>query len=333
LGPRGGDYWEIEPERKTVSPSFSSSMQNLLLNGEADSVSVISLVTKCGLFQITEKLPSKPYKVESSISMCSLPEFARAVAEISDANARDRSQLGDPQIDPVIRRELDLVRAAPEQLFALGRSICALEEEMGRVREAIAEMRRSMGQQDSEWKAAIGDLHTKARRERNDVSRLKALLQNAEGKHEKLRETVARQGDDLTETRGQNLELGERLQQLEEENRLLRESSEGLKGQLARFEAGQESCNRDVQGLEEENRLLRESSTGVKRQMARVEARHQRAVARLQETMTAVESKVKEELSNVQGELAKMKEDIKCMKMTGTQYPPSITKSRIRVGP
>jgi hypothetical protein len=37
------------------------------------------------------------------------------------------------------------------------------------------------------------------------------------------------------------LELGGRLQQLEDENRLHRESSEGLKGQLAPVEAGQQS--------------------------------------------------------------------------------------------
>jgi chromosome segregation ATPase len=251
-----------------------------------------------------------------------------AVAEISDANVRDLSQLSDefkfvelaktvgdwqaehPQIDSVIRRELDLVRAAlgerfesqartilmldqavhrgreaamsdaeklsameaeasglrlllgetaasvqkaardidqvkaaaAEQRLAHGGDICTLEEEMGRVEKAIDATGRSLGQQEGEWKAAIGELHKNAAQERSEVSALKEVLTNFEGKHGQLREIVATQGNELAEARRQNLELGGRLQQLEEENRLLRESSKGLKGQLAQVEAGQQSA-------------------------------------------------------------------------------------------
>jgi uncharacterized coiled-coil DUF342 family protein len=234
--------------------------------------------------------------------MDSLREFAGAIGgeavEISDANVRDLSQLCDEfkfielaktvgdwqaehaQIDPMIRHELDLVRAAleerlesqvrtmlmldqavhrgweaamsdaeklsameaevsglrlllgetaasvqkaardidqvkaaaAEQRLAHGRDICALEEEMGRVGRAIEATGRSLGQQDGEWKAATGELQKKAAEERSQVSDLKEVLGNLEGKHEKLREIVATQGDELAETRRQNLELGGRLQ-------------------------------------------------------------------------------------------------------------------------
>jgi hypothetical protein len=123
-------------------------------------------------------------------------------------------------------------------------------------------------------------LHKKAAQERSEVSGLKEVLANLEDKHQKLRDTVARHGDELAETRRHNLELGEHLQQPEEENRLLRKSSEGLKGELARVEVGQ-----------------------------------QNAVARLQEAITAGGWKVKEDLGNVQGELAKMKEEIRAIRL------------------
>jgi septal ring factor EnvC (AmiA/AmiB activator) len=81
---------------------------------------------------------------------------------------------------------------------------------MGRVGKATETTGRSLGRQESEWTAAIGDLQKKATRERSEVSGLKEALAKLEGKHEKLQETVARQGDDLAETRRRNSELGGR---------------------------------------------------------------------------------------------------------------------------
>jgi hypothetical protein len=112
-------------------------MYSLVLNGESISVSKVSLFTLCQLFQTKPELLGQPYKVESSVSLDSLRVFVGAiggaVAEISDANVRDLSQLCDEfnfielaktvgdwqaeraQINPVIRCELDLVRAALEE--------------------------------------------------------------------------------------------------------------------------------------------------------------------------------------------------------------------------
>jgi hypothetical protein len=192
-------------------------MYSLVLNGEPIDVSIVSLMAKCHLFQTKPGLLGEPYRVESRVSSDSLRVFvgaiAGAAAEISDANIRDLSQLCDefkfiefattvgnwqaehPLIDPVIRRELDLVRAA-------------LEERL------------------------------------ESQTRMSLTLQD---KHEKLRDTVARQGDELAEAHRRNEALGGRLQQLEEETRLLRESSDGLKGQLARTEARQQSAVARVQ--------------------------------------------------------------------------------------
>jgi chromosome segregation ATPase len=129
-------------------------------------------------------------------------------------------------------RDINLVRAAAaQQRLAHGRDICALEEEMRRVKEAMTGIGRSLGQQES------------------NVSGLKEVLGHIEGKHEQLRVTVTRQSDELAETRRQNEELGGRVWQLEEENRRLRHWSEGSKGQLTRVEAGQQSA---VAHLQEE---------------------------------------------------------------------------------
>jgi hypothetical protein len=81
---------------------------------------------------------------------------------------------------------------------------------------------------------------------RRELDLVKEVLANLDSKHKELLETVARQGDELAETRRLNSELGGRAQQLEEENRLLRESIEGLKDQLTRVEAKQEGCNADL---------------------------------------------------------------------------------------
>jgi archaellum component FlaC len=164
---------------------------------------------------------------------------------------------------------------------------------MGRVKEAMTGIGGSLGQQENEWKAAIGDLHKNAKPARSEASGLKEMLGNLEGKYEQLQAAVTGQGDELAEIRRRNEELGDLVQQLEEENHRLRDSSEGLKGELARVEAGQ-----------------------------------QNAVVHLQEEIAAGGSKVEDDLSNVQGELAKLKEEIKRMKMTAKQFPPSVKKGK-----
>jgi hypothetical protein len=58
---------------------------------------------------------------------------------------------------------------------------------MARVRDAMAEMGRSPGQQEGEWKATILDMDRKASQERTEVSALKKVLANLEGKREHLR--------------------------------------------------------------------------------------------------------------------------------------------------
>jgi septal ring factor EnvC (AmiA/AmiB activator) len=191
-------------------------------------------------------------------------------------------------------RDIDAVKAAViEQRLAHGRAICTVEEEMGSVREAVGVIERSQRQQEDKWKAAIGDLHKKAEGKRGEVSALTEVLRNLEGKHEKLRETVTRQGDELAETCRRNEELRGRVQHLEEENQLLRESSDGLKGQLARTEAVQQS-----------------------------------AVARLQDAIAAGGSKVNEDLGNVRRDLAKLKEDMMTTRkmITGKNFAPSMKK-------
>jgi hypothetical protein len=92
---------------------------------------------------------------------------------------------------------------------------------------------------------------------------------------------------------------------------------------------GEELSGR-VKQLEEENRLLRESREGLKGQLARVEAGQQSAVARLQNAIAARGSKVNEDLGNLQREVAKLKEDmIVTRKMTGNKlFAPSMKKGK-----
>jgi hypothetical protein len=114
------------------------------------------------------------------------------------------------------------------------------------------------------------------KRDIEKVSGLKELLGNLEANHEQLRATVARHGDELVETRRWNSELGVRVQRLEEEDRRLCESSEGLKSQMTRAKAGQ-----------------------------------QNAVPRLQEEIAAGDSKANQNMTNLDRELAKLKEKMR----------------------
>jgi hypothetical protein len=165
------------------------------------------------------------------------------------------------------------VRGAEEQLRAetsgLKQRIERLEQENRRLSEANEAVKRDIG----------------------EASGMKGLLGNLEAKHEKLRETVARQGGELRETRRRNSEMGDRVQQLEKENCRLRETSEELKSQMARAEAGQQS-----------------------------------AVTGLHEAIAAGESKVTENVTNLEQKLVKLKQEITRMKMTEKQFPPSVKK-------
>jgi hypothetical protein len=66
-----------------------------------------------------------------------------------------------------------------------------------------------------------------------------------------------------------------------------------------------------MQQLKEENRRLGEGGKGVKSQLARAEAGQQSAVAGLQEAITAGRSNVTEDVTNLEQELAKLKRAIK----------------------
>jgi hypothetical protein len=72
-------------------------MYSLVLDGEPISVSIASLLAKYRLFQTKPKLLGESYRVESRVSPDSLRVFigviGGAVAEISDENVRDLSQL------------------------------------------------------------------------------------------------------------------------------------------------------------------------------------------------------------------------------------------------
>jgi chromosome segregation ATPase len=97
------------------------------------------------------------------------------------------------------------------------------------------------------------------------------------------------------------------------------------------------NLDREVSKLKEEIKRMKgtqdplvEAVGQLKGQLARVDAGQQSAVVHLQEEIAAGESKVKDDLSNVQGELAKLKEEIKRMKITTKQFPPSVKKGEGR---
>jgi predicted nuclease with TOPRIM domain len=128
----------------------------------------------------------------------------------------------------------------------------------------------------------------------SEISGLIEMLENLEGKHEQLQETVARPGDELVETHRWNSELGGGAQQLEGENLRLWESSEPLQGKLVR-----------------------------------AEGRHQNAVDRLQETIAAGRSKTKDNFQKIQRDVAKLKAAmITTKRVTRKEFVPSKNKQK-----
>jgi chromosome segregation ATPase len=156
---------------------------------------MIPLVAKCGLVQAKPELLGKPYKVESSVSMDSLRGFAGA---ISDANVRDLSQFCDefkfvelaktvrdwqaehPQIDSVIRRELDLVRAAlEERLESQDRTIVMLDHALRRLREDGVRDEEKLPVMEAEvsgLRSLLGETSASIRRAAQDTDRVRAAV-------------------------------------------------------------------------------------------------------------------------------------------------------------
>jgi hypothetical protein len=100
------------------------------------------------------------------------------------------------------------------------------------------------------------------------------VLGNFNGKRRPLPKTAARQGGELAETRRANVALGGGVQQLEEVNRRLGESSEELNGQLAQGEAGRQNARvclqeaiaagkakEDLEKIEQDAAKLKEDTT------------------------------------------------------------------------
>jgi hypothetical protein len=184
-------------------------MYSLVLNGEPIGVPIIPLVAKCGLFQTKPELLGKPYKVESTVSVDSLQVFAGAiggaVAEISDANVRDLSRLcdefqfvelaktvgdwqaGHPQIEPVIRRELDLVRAAlEERLESQDRPILMLDQALRRLREDgihDAEKLSALEAEVSGLRSLLGETAASVQKAARNIDRVKAAAAEHESAH------------------------------------------------------------------------------------------------------------------------------------------------------
>jgi hypothetical protein len=175
-------------------------MYSLILNDEPVSVSIVSLMVKCGLFQTKPQLLSKPYRVESRVLLDSLRVFVGAlgdvVPEISDANARNLSQLCDkfkfdelaktvaewqaehPLIDSVTRRELDLVRAAlEERLESQDRTMWILDQAVHGHREAAmrdAEKLSVMEAEVSGLRLVLGETAASAQKAARDIDLVRA---------------------------------------------------------------------------------------------------------------------------------------------------------------
>jgi hypothetical protein len=167
-------------------------MYRLVLNGDPISVPIGLLVMKCDLFQTKPRLLGEPYTVESRVSSDSLRVFVSAIggaaAEISDANVGDLSQLCDEfkflelarkvrdwqgehlVIDPVIRRELDLMRAAlEERLESQARTMLMFDQALHRQREAAmsaAEKLSAMEADVSGLRLTVGETAASGRRPR-----------------------------------------------------------------------------------------------------------------------------------------------------------------------
>jgi hypothetical protein len=267
---------------------------------------LMNSVTRRELDLVRAALNERLESQARAMSMLDQARHRKRGAVMSDAEKRRAMEAEVPGLHSVLGgtaasvqkavADIDQVTAsAAKQLIDSGHHICA--KEMGRMGKAIEAIGRPLGQQEGEWKAAMGDLPTEANRDGSKVPGLKKVLGNLESKQEKQKDTVARWADELAETLRRNSELGGRVQQLEEKDRLHLEWSEGLNDEVTWAEEGQQS-----------------------------------AVAGLQEAITAGGSKVKEDLSNVQREVTKMKEGVKRLKMIKSkQFPPSVKKGKIGV--
>jgi hypothetical protein len=176
-------------------------MYSLVINGEQISVSIVSLMAKCRLFQTKPELLGRSYKVESGVSLDFVRVFVGAIGgaavEISDANVRDLSQLCDefkftelakrvgdwqaehPLIEPGVRRGLDLVEARlDERLQSQARRMLMLDQALHRGQEAAmsdAEKLTAMEAEVSGLRSLLGELDASGRKAARDIELVRAV--------------------------------------------------------------------------------------------------------------------------------------------------------------
>jgi hypothetical protein len=90
-----GDYWNMKKIESGPNSFHWPSMTSLMFNRESFSVSIASFVASNQLFQTRPRLLGKPCRVESCIASDSLRVFIGAMAEMSDVNVPELSQLCD----------------------------------------------------------------------------------------------------------------------------------------------------------------------------------------------------------------------------------------------
>jgi hypothetical protein len=189
-------------------------MQELVLDGQSFKVARRTLVYNCELFADNPSLLTKPYAVQSRVSIPSFRVLVNAISghdvDITSDNVRDLALLSSEfkftsfsqsvAAYQAAHPALDASRALAEQLRSHDRALCAHDKHIDGL------------------DAALGRLHA-------EVLTLTAAVAGVQRENERLASEMAASR--------------RREGQLEQENRRLWESSEGLRKQLARVELEQ----------------------------------------------------------------------------------------------
>jgi hypothetical protein len=294
------------------------TISELVFEGQRFRVARGRLARTCEIFLENPDLLKKPYAVRARVSETNFRLFVDAIngapTEIGMKNAFDLELLSTEfQFTGLVRRVAEFVAQHPSV-------------EVVGLKSAIANLQRQLTEHD-------------LRRER-DLCLMDIASERARDDHDSLVHGL------IGQVENEVMQEAEKVSSLQKTVAAMGQQLEGVTMRLARSE---EELLRRVAQLEWVTRALAEANEALKDWLSRVESGRQNDVDNLLEAIAEGIPKVKEDIANVQRELAALKGESTAIKTNrqvfalpaprlpvatrnpGKQFPPSVKKKMVRI--
>jgi hypothetical protein len=315
-------------------------MYSLVFQGQLFSVLMVPLITQCSLFETTPALLAKPYDVQSRVSLDSFRTFVSAIGgtepNITDDNANDLLLLSDEFNFTTLSTAVAAWRAAHPSPDSDTRQILA----------SLNEQFRSQVRVLSELGEKVDRLHQAALEgERANVTEAAESIQGEKKDIDAARAGAAAVQHEMSALVG---EIGGLREAIAASGATLKEDLAGVDRQAKDSQWRSRAREAPLPGLNQENgrpvwaaaemrranEQLRVEVAGLKQRVEVLEHNNRRLLEAREEMKGYIaaavgegSAKVIENLTNLERELAKLKEEPKPINMR-KKFPPSMNKKQ-----